>query len=355
MNLSRRDFLNGAALTIGAGLAPVEQLIASTSSDTHRSSFLGSTDASYRVAHALRDGASFSVKGLSSEGEVDLVVVGAGISGLAAAYYFRVAYPHSRILILDNNEDFGGHARRCEMHVDGRLILGYGGSESIQSPRGIWSESALALLRDLGVDLAQFEAAFDRDLYPNLGLSRGVLFKREHFGVDKLVTGDPTRMVDDDIAPNRMNARDAKEFISDFPLSANDREGRIALYEEIRDVLPGGSAKDKAAQLSKISYRDFLTRYWGLSDRAADTFQKRPHDFFALGIDAIAAIDAASTGYPGFQGLGLKMSEEENRLKAARQPIGRITIANSDSAGAAYAHAAIDEARRAVDELRGIV
>lgn len=196
------------------------------------------------------------------------------------------------------------------MRVDGRLILGYGGSESIQSPRGIWSENALLLLRDLGIDLARFESAFDRDLYPNLGLSRGVLFKREHFGMDKLVTGDPTRMVDDDIAPNRMNDRDAKDFITDFPISANDREGLIALYKEARDVISGRSSNDKEALLSKISYRDFLKRYWGLSDRAADTFQKRSQDFFALGIDAISAFDAASTGYPGFQGLGLKMSQE---------------------------------------------
>lgn len=76
LHISRRDFLNGAALTIGAGLAPVGQLIASSASDTRCNSFLGSTGASFRAAHALRDGASFSVNELASEGEVDLVVVG---------------------------------------------------------------------------------------------------------------------------------------------------------------------------------------------------------------------------------------------------------------------------------------
>lgn len=43
-----------------------------------------------------------------------------------------------------------------------------------------------------------------------------------------------------------------------------------------------------------------------------------------------------------------KMPEIINR---ARQPIGRITIANSDSDWSAYAHAAIDQAWRAVNEL----
>jgi spermidine dehydrogenase len=47
-----------------------------------------------------------------------------------------------------------------------------------------------------------------------------------------------------------------------------------------------------------------------LSDEAADTFQGRSHDFFAMGIDAISAIDAMETGYPGFAGLGLSAGRE---------------------------------------------
>ena len=49
--------------------------------------------------------------------EFDLVVVGGGISGLAAAYFYRQARPNARILILDNHDDFGGHAKRNEFHV----------------------------------------------------------------------------------------------------------------------------------------------------------------------------------------------------------------------------------------------
>jgi spermidine dehydrogenase len=41
----------------------------------------------------------------------------------------------------------------------------------------------------------------------------------------------------------------------------------------------------------------------------------------------------------------------ENTVELARQPFGRIAIANSDAGGDAYAHVAIDQAERAVREL----
>lgn len=304
-SITRRDFLNGVALAIGSGLTPA-QLLAAAAESIHPPGMLGlrgSTDASAQAAHALRDGKTYDLAPLPVESEVDLLVVGAGISGLAAAYYFRQQQPRARILLLDNHDDFGGHARRAEMSVDGRLIIGYGGSESIQAPASEWSDNSLALLGELGVDLRRFETAFDRQLYPGLGLSRGVLFKREAFGVDRLVVGDPTRMVADDIPPDRLNARAARAFIDDFPLDAAARAQLLALYTDQRDVLSGLSAPERAQRLATLSYRDFLIHCWGLSEQAANTFQKRSHDFFALGIDGIAAMDAWATGYPGFQGM----------------------------------------------------
>ena len=103
-----------------------------------------------------------------------LAVVGAGISGLAAAWFYRRRRPDDTILLLDNHDDFGGHAKRNEFHVDGRMLLGYGGSEAMQSPHALYSEVAAGLVRSLGVDIERFEQAFDRTLYPSLGLSRGV-------------------------------------------------------------------------------------------------------------------------------------------------------------------------------------
>ena len=79
-------------------------------------------------------GASFRSTACRSRRRYDLVVVGGGISGLAAAWFYRRAKPSARILILDNHDDFGGHAKRNEFTLDGRRIIGYGGSQSLQSP-----------------------------------------------------------------------------------------------------------------------------------------------------------------------------------------------------------------------------
>ncbi|HEY4645951.1 MAG TPA: NAD(P)-binding protein [Steroidobacteraceae bacterium] len=311
--ISRRDFLNGVALAIGTGLAPVDLLRAAVSRSVYPPALggsRGSTDASFEVSHRLRDGQKFSIDGLPIEDTVDLVVVGAGISGLTAAHDYHRRNRRARILILENHDDFGGHARRCEFRVDGKLLIGYGGSESIQAPASSWSKQAIALLADLGISVDRLGQAFDRALYPGLGLSRGILFVKEAFGADKLVTGDPTRMVADDIPPDRLNARDYAAFMNDFPLSAESRKKLIALYTESRDVLAGKSRDEKQEILAATSYRDFLTRYWGLDDTATNAFQKRPHDFFAMGIDGVPALDAASTGYPGFQGLDLPVDPE---------------------------------------------
>src|SRR5215510_5382439 len=196
-------------LTIASGLSPAQQIAA----DPQRyppalTGLRGQHPGSFEVAHAFaRGGGPFRSADLPTEEETyDLLVVGAGISGLAAAWFYRRALsPSARILILDNHDDFGGHAKRNEFRLGSRLILGYGGSESMQSPKALYSTLAKYLIKELGIDIDRFETAFERELYPSLKLSRGVFFPRESFGRDVLATGDPQPMVSDDIPPERRN------------------------------------------------------------------------------------------------------------------------------------------------------
>lgn len=315
MDITRRDFLNGVAVTIAAGMTPLQILQAAPDGRYYPPALTGlrgSHAGSFEVAHQMGwEKKVFDTDTLPITEDYDLVVVGGGLSGLSAAWFYREKHPKAKILILENHDDFGGHAKRNEFQAGGRMIIGYGGSEAFQSPNHLYSKEVNGLLKKLGVNIKRFETAFDRQFYPGLGLSRGVFFDKENFGEDKLVTGDPTPMVADDIAPDQLNARAIRDFINDFPLPAADRLALIELHTAPKDYLPGKTAEEKADYLAATSYRDFLLTNVGLSEGAVKYFQSRTNDFMALSIDAVAAADAYSVGFPGFAGMNLAPISEE--------------------------------------------
>ncbi|MCW1402938.1 NAD(P)-binding protein [Novosphingobium sp. MW5] len=69
---------------------------------------------------------------LSGE-EYDLIVVGAGIAGLTAAYTYRKAKPSARILVLEAADIIGGVARANEFDVGGYRLIGKQGSSACGS------------------------------------------------------------------------------------------------------------------------------------------------------------------------------------------------------------------------------
>ncbi|MGN6750337.1 MAG: NAD(P)-binding protein, partial [Xanthobacteraceae bacterium] len=301
-SITRRDFLSGTALTIAAGLTPAAQIAAAPALyPPALTGMRGQHPGSFEAAHAFaREGRRFGIDDAASEESYDLVVVGGGISGLAAAWFSRQAVGGSaRILILDNHDDFGGHAKRNEFASGARTLIGYGGSQSIQSPKTLWSDVAKGLLRDLGVDASRFDAAFDRGFYSSLGLSRGVFFDRESFGRDALVAGDPLLSRGADGGSTLTN------FIAAMPIADASKRQLLALYDRERDPLAGKSAEEKAEILKSTSYRDYLIKVCGCSEEVANCFQGRPLGFFGLGCDAVPAFDVRDFGYPGFAGLGL--------------------------------------------------
>ena len=307
MSISRRDFLNGVALTVAAGITPEAQIAAQPAHYPPALTGLrGHHVGSFETAHALAlENLVFPVDSAPIEERYDLVVVGGGISGLAAAWFYRRAMPQARILVLDNHDDFGGHAKRNEFTFNGQLIIGYGGSEAIQSPQTLWNKVAKDLLHDLNVDIGQFDTAFDHKLYASLGLSRAVFFAREAFGRDALVSGDPHTLSGDNETQPLGNAKLMAEFIAGFPVSDASKAQLLALYDVSRDPLAGKTLQEKLKLLKITSYRDYLTKICGCSEEAANCFQGRTLEFYGLGCDSVPAADAHEMGYPGFAGLKL--------------------------------------------------
>jgi spermidine dehydrogenase len=252
----------------------------------------GSHEGSFEVAHAVKDAPGFDPGRVEDTGEkYDLVVVGGGISGLAAAFFFRrLAGAEARVLVLENHDDFGGHAKRNEFRHGGKLRIGYGGTQSIDEP-STYSPEAAGLLRDLGIDVQRFYTAFDQKLYGSLNLSRGVFFDRETFGVDRLVKGE--------------GSRPWLEFLAEAPLTEQARQDLARLYDEKIDYLPDLPVEAKKARLARTSYRDFLLELAGITPDALPFFQTRTHSFWGLGIDAVSALEVWKVGYPGFQGMDL--------------------------------------------------
>jgi spermidine dehydrogenase len=305
--ITRRDFLNGIA--IGATAAASGPLFAAPAPGAATGTaplpaaaqdvpgyypplltgMRGSHPGSFEDAHALRDGGTWPNP--TDTGETyDLIVVGAGISGLAAAHFYRAhTSAPSRILILDNHDDFGGHAKRNEFHLHGRLQLMNGGTLLIDSPRP-YGPVAAGLLTTLGVDVAALvKTTQHQEYYEHLGLQAGIFFDRETFGEDRLVVG--------------MGRIPYAKLLANAPLSPAAREQIVRIETARIDYMPGLSSDEKKQRLSRMSYAAFLRDVVRADPAVLKYYQSRTMDEQAVGIDALSALDCRTLGMPGFQGM----------------------------------------------------
>ena len=303
-HIKRRDFINGSAVAIAGSLSGAFPRFSQGSQPSTYPPALtglrGSHPGSNAVAHQHAWGGGLKVEQVRQTGEhYDLVVVGAGLSGLAAAVFYRQQHgPDKKILILDNHDDFGGHARRNEHVIDGKKLITYGGSQTLVEPR-VADPVIRQLFTDTGVDLFRFDTAFDQGFYRRHGLSATTYFDARHFGRDEVVhhpfcnyynyiEGLPGAAVSDEQA------------VAAAPLSA---EGKAQLLR----VLKGGvhlldvAADDLEDYLYSHNYFDYLKHTLGVNDPGVLRMARHSGiDWSNAGTELLSIGEAQECGALGF-------------------------------------------------------
>jgi len=304
-NITRRDFLGGLALgTAAGGLKPLASFAALAGDGNlyyppALTGMRGNHPGSFEVAHSVAwAGVKYPEPKQYTDDLYDLVVVGGGISGLAAAHFYRQKMgPEAKILILDNHDDFGGHAKRNEFTVDGKRLIGYGGSQSIDGPAN-YSAAASTLLQDVGIQTDRFYDYFDQSFNRDHKLKRGLYFSEAAYG------RNVTAMEYSQVNSAKARAENA-ELFKQYPLDDEARKAFLTLLHSDTDYLAEMSREEKIDYLRSTTYRDFLLQKTGVPDAVYLMLRDGIRGWWGVGWDAQSALEAVRMEMPGTQNLQL--------------------------------------------------
>ncbi|MDH3994907.1 MAG: NAD(P)-binding protein, partial [Gammaproteobacteria bacterium] len=278
--VTRRDFLNGVVIGTGGillqacdsgiesstTLSPVAPASfsppdASAYYPPTLTGMRGSHEGSFEVAHDLAWRGEKPAQYKALDEHYDLVVVGAGMSGLAAArFYQKKMGPEARILVLDNHDDFGGHAKRNEFHQDGRMLLSLGGAQNLENPEG-YSEVAGGLMVDIGIDedfvaLMAARTPADTALAGRLDANNGVAFPGPDGHV--VISGNWNAVM--------FGGDGYEETVQSLPLPETEQKILVDFFGGRRDFLEGLSLGEKWEYINTTSYNQFLMERVGLQE-----------------------------------------------------------------------------------------
>ena len=305
--IARRDFINGTLMVAGASMLPFKStsqaVMAALKPEYYppaltglRGSHPGSNEHAHSQAWTKQTdwGPTTDLKE-----EYDLVVVGGGLSGLSAAYFYQQEHGRDKkVLILDNHDDFGGHAKRNEHTMDGVTRISYGGSQSLVQPNHA-HEIVRNLLEDIGVDLDRFKTAYDTDFFRRNGLGAVTYFNKEVFGEDRVVQ-HPYCNYPNYVEGLQGAKLSSKEAAQQAPLSDSGKE-------QLLRVLNGGlhTLKVPKEELRNYTrthfYFDYLKDTLGVNDPGVLRMARHSGlDWGSTGTELMSIAAARSCGALGF-------------------------------------------------------
>lgn len=334
-SITRRDFLDGVAIGIGASalmpLSPAQAFLgnaaqagASVVYPPGLTGMRGNHPGSFDAAHPLVLDGEAPQAAIDTGEEYDLVVVGGGLSGLAAATFFQQERgADQRILILDNHDDFGGHAKRNEFTSQGRMLLGVGGSVNLESPED-YSKTTRNLLEEIGIDLDRLEKAMDPD-YPmaNLGEESGLFIKTGE-GEGQMVVGRWREAFH--------GKGDYTSLINQLPLAQAEKDKILKLAGGEWNYLAGLSNGERSEYLSSTPYHKFLLDKVELAPETLSLFDSWLRLLFGVGGDGISVSEAFKFSAPGVGSVGEALadksqSDEDSSYHALYFPDGNASVA----------------------------
>ena len=332
--ITRRDFIGstlvGAGATLLSGCAP---LAATPQAVQPRglhpwdgyggvgdyATSNGNTQAVMDAAHVLRDGGQAgALAAASPTGETfDLVVVGGGFGGLAAAFQFHAGIDGRTCLVLDNHPVFGGEAKENEFSVGGYRLFGPQGSNGFMPPVGRTTLSD-DVWRAVGMPM-EYEFA-DADETFDLRLA--------HDSYDAMFWGEPHLDVG-----HYFRDGNGGRWVKNI---WEDGLARTPWSEPLRrDMLRAFTGKETAHAmeglgpwLDAMSYRDYLVRELKLHPGVADHIDPvLAIANYGFGCDVISAYGAYLLQLPGMKGYFAADTYDFSQIKIMSFPGGNTTYA----------------------------